>query len=103
MVDGRAGGMLAGRQARGDLVERERIVAELDAVEPGERGGGGLVVALDRRRLAEAGDTLVLDLDLYDLRLVFGPARDRERLREVHRRLAGREFHGGYTSAATRP
>ena len=34
MIDGRARGLFAGRQTRRELVERERIVAELDAVQP---------------------------------------------------------------------
>ena len=53
-----------------DLVERPRVVAELDALEPGERRVRRLVVALDRRGLAEPGDAVVPDLDLDDLGLV---------------------------------
>ena len=54
MVDGCTAGLLAGRQAGADLVERERIVSELALFERRERGYGGFVVALDRRGFAEA-------------------------------------------------
>ncbi len=65
-----------------DVVERPRIVSELDSLEPRERRVRRLVVPLDRRRLAEAGHTAVADLDLHHLRDVVRLARDHERLRE---------------------
>ena len=43
-------------------------------------------------------DAAVLDLHLYDLRLVLGAARDRERLGKPERDGAGRQQHEGYTS-----
>ena len=95
-------GLLTRRQACRDLVERKRIVTELDAVEPRQRGCGRLLIALDRGRLAMPGDTFVLHLDLDHIRVVLGATRDRERLRELHRRHASREFHERKTSAAIR-
>ena len=79
-VNGGAGGELPRRQPLPDLVERERVVAELDLFEPRLRGRCGLLVARDRRGLAVADDAAVPHLDLDDLRLVFRAARDRERL-----------------------
>ena len=94
-VERRARSVLAGRQPRCDLVERPRVVAELDRLEPGERRGGRLVVALDRRRLAEAGDVAVADLDLDDLGLVLRLARDDEGLGEPQRHGAGAQAPPG--------
>ena len=94
-VDGGPCRLLAGWQAVEDLVERERVVAELDVLEPCERRAGRFGVALDRRRLAVARRTVVLDCDLDDVGLVLGAARDRERLGELHGHLLSRQFHGG--------
>ena len=102
MVDGRPRGLLARRQARSDLLERERIVAELDARQPRQCGRSGLVVPLDRRGLTETGDALVLHLDLDDVGRVLRAARDRKGLCEAHRRYAGRESHAGNTSGRKR-
>ena len=102
VVDGRTGGLLSRRQACRDLVERKRIVTELDAVQPPQRGCRRLLVALDRGRLAVPGDTLMLHLDLDHIRVVLGATRDREGLRELHLRHASREFHERKTSAAAR-
>ena len=73
-VDRRLRRLLAGSlaQPRLDRLERERVVAEelSDAVEERERRRRRLVVALDRRRLAEAADALVAELDVHHLGLV---------------------------------
>jgi len=103
VVDRSARRLLTRREAVGDLVEPKRIVAEIDRVEPVERRPRRLRVALDRRRLAEARHTVVLDLDLHDVSLVLRPAGDRERLRELHCRLAGCQIHGATLVAVTRP
>ena len=73
-IDRGARGELLARQPVEDLVERERIVAERVRVrlEVRERGLGGLVVVVDRRRLAEAARVAVPDLDLDDFGLVLG-------------------------------
>src|SRR5581483_10707911 len=59
-----------------------------------ERGPGRLPVALDRSRLAVAGDPTVADLDLDDLRDVLRSARDRERLGELEGDDPGGDLHG---------
>ena len=63
-VDRRLRRLLAGAlgEARADLLERERVVAEqrLDLVEERQRRGRRLAVALDRRRLAVARHVAVL-------------------------------------------
>ncbi len=71
-VDGGACGELLAREPVEDLVEGERIVTEAVGVvlEIGERGLRRLVVAVDRRRFPEAGDAVLRDLDLHDLRVV---------------------------------
>ena len=104
-VERRACGVLAGRQPSLDLLERERVVAEQRRLllDVGERGGGRLVVTLDRRRLAEAGDAVVAQLDLDDVGLVARLARDHERLGEAQSDDAGGQLHGGYTRALQRP
>ena len=94
VIDGCAGCLLARRQTFRELVERERIVAQLDAPQPCEGARSRLGVALDRRRLAEARETLVLHFDLNDVGCVLRPARDGEGLREPNRRDTSREFHG---------
>ena len=76
---------LARGKAAENLVEGERVVAELGRLDVGERGGRRLVVPLDRGRLAAAGRVAVADLDLDDVRLVLGPAGDRERLGKPQR------------------
>ncbi len=83
-VERSARGVLAGWKPLTDVVERERIVAEhiSRAFEIRERRGRALVVALDWRGLAESALAAVAKLDVNDLRLVLGPTRDRERLRE---------------------
>ena len=96
-VDRGAGRELLPRESIEDVVERERIVAESVGLrlEVRERGFRRLVVALDRRRLAESGAAVVLDLDLDDVGLVVRLARDRERLGETKRRDAGAHLHPG--------
>ena len=86
-VDRRPRGEFLRGQPPEDLVQREGIVSERIGVrlEVRERGPGRLVVALDRRRLAVSDQALVTDLDLHDLDLGLGPARDRERLLELER------------------
>ena len=93
-LDGRARRLLARRQRLADLLERPRIAAELDALQPGERRLRRLVVALDRGRLAEPGQAVVPDLDLHDLGLVLRLARDHEGLRQPERRDLRLELHG---------
>src|SRR5581483_1035183 len=115
-VDGRARGLLARRQRRFDLVEGEGVVAERHALEPVERGCRRLVVAVDRRGLAEAGDAVVRHLDLDDLGLVLRTARDHERLRQAQRGGACLQLHAvnligrsrcsrayGYAAVSPRP
>src|SRR5581483_9454028 len=86
-VDRRACGPLAGRQPRHDLLERERILAERAGVllDVCERGRGGFVVALDRRRLAVAAHAVVRDRHVDDVLRVARAARDDERLGELER------------------
>jgi hypothetical protein len=96
-VEGRPRRVLARGQARLDLLERERVVAERarGLLEPGEPGSPGLLVALDRRRLAAAGAALVRELDLDDLGLVARLARDHERLGEPESDRARVQVHAG--------
>jgi hypothetical protein len=84
-IDRRTCGELLCRQPAQDLVERERVAAELVRVrlEVGDGRLGRFLIALDRRRLAAAGLPLVLERDLNDLGLVLRAARDRERLGEL--------------------
>jgi hypothetical protein len=86
---------LFARQARLDLLERPRVVAQGVGVrlEVGERRLGRLPVTVDRRRLAEAGDAVVLDLDEDDLGGVLRAAGYDERLGQLERRDPGRELH----------
>ena len=97
-IERRPRGGLPRRQARLDLVERERIVAEHLGVLVQIRQSRlrALVVARDRRRLTEARMPLVPQLDLDDLGLVLGAARDHERLRQAQRRDASLELHAAY-------
>ena len=94
-VDRRPRGELVVGQALHHVVQGERVVAEVarDALDERERRLGRLVVALDRRRLAEPGDALVPDLDLDDLGGVLRPARDRERLGELEGDDPGGQLH----------
>ena len=64
-VDRGPRGELALRQPRHDLLDRERVVADELGVllDVGERGLGGLVVALDRLRLAVADLVAVPELE----------------------------------------
>ena len=89
------GRVLPRRQPRLDLLERERVVAEIGRrrLEVRERGLAGLVVALDRRTLAEAGDAVVAELDLDDVVLVARLARDHERLGELQGGDPGGQLH----------
>ena len=95
-VDRRAGGELAGRQPFQHLLERERIVPQQVGVllEIRQRRLGGLAVAVDRLRLAEAGHARVPQLDDHDVLAVARAARDDERLREVERDDPRRDVHG---------
>src|SRR4029077_17452850 len=63
-VDGGARSVLARREGVLNRIERPGVVREFDAVEPGEPGFDGLLVAPDRRALPEPGDPVVPDLDL---------------------------------------
>ena len=83
-------------QARLDLLERPWIVAEALRVlfEVRERRLGRLLVALDRRRFAESGHPVVLELDEHDLGGVLRAAGDDEGLGKLERGDPGREFHG---------
>jgi hypothetical protein len=67
---------LFGRQARLDLLERPRILAQLvrQAVEVAKRRLGRLPVVSDGSRLAVPGDAVVLDLDVDDVRGVLRAA-----------------------------
>ena len=58
-----------------------------------ERGLARLVVALDRRPLAEAGDAVVAQLDLDDVVLVARLARDHERFGEAQGDDPGGQLH----------
>src|SRR4051794_25538826 len=95
-VHGRPGSELLRRKALEDLVQRERIVSKRIGVrlEVRERRLRRLLVALDRSRLAVPHQAVVIDLDLYDLDLGLGPARDRERLLELERGDRGSQLHG---------
>ena len=79
-----------------DLLQRKGIVAEqlACAFEEGECGLRALLVALDRCGLAVADVTVVLELDVDDVGLVFRVARDRERLGEPEGHDASAELHG---------
>jgi hypothetical protein len=68
-VERRLRGELAPRQPREDLLEREGVVAERvgDVLQVRERGRGSLLVTVDGRRLAVAGDAVVLELDPDDV------------------------------------
>ena len=59
-------------QPRLDRLERERVIAEELArvLDERERGGRRLTVVLGRRRLAEAADAVMADLDEHHLGLV---------------------------------
>ena len=59
-------------QPRLDRLERERVIAEELArvLDERERGGRRLAVVLGRRRLAEAADAVMADLDEHHLGLV---------------------------------
>ena len=94
-VDRRLAGVLARPfgEPRLDLVERERVVAELRGLDEGEGGRGRLVVAVDRRRLAPSHLALVLDRHVDNLGDVLGAARDREPLGERHRDDAAGDAH----------
>ena len=84
------------REAGADLLECERIVAEQRSrcsSTNAERRRGRLAVPLDRRRLAEPVTPLVPELDLDDLGVVLGAARDREALRELERDRPGACLH----------
>ena len=91
-VERGARGVLAGRQPGLDLLERERVVAEQGAAASRYASAdvARLVVALDRRALAEAGELSVPQLDLDDVVLVARLARDHERLCQLQRRRSGR-------------
>ena len=86
---------LARGQPLHDLLERERIVAERAGVlgQVAESRLRRFLVARDRRRLAEARDAVVTDLDPDDILGVAGAARDDERLRELERLDPGRRLH----------
>src|SRR6185436_1027991 len=65
-----------------------------------ERRGPGLVLALDRRALAEARNLSVPQLDLDDIVLVARLAGDHERLRQLQRGDPGGQLHGRNTNSA---
>src|SRR4029077_1105014 len=97
-VDGRARRAIALRQLLVELVQRKRVVTQLDVLEPLECGLRRLRVPLDRRRLSVSRRSVVRDRDLHHLGLVLRAARDRERLGEAEGRLLSRQFHGDYTT-----
>ena len=88
-------GVLAGRQPGLDLLEREGVGAEQRSrcLQIRERRIAGLVVPLDRRPLAEAGERSVPQLDLNDVVLVARLARDHERLGELQGDDPGGQLH----------
>ena len=82
-------------EALADVLERERVVSDERTVvvdEP-QRRLRRLVVALDRRALAVAGDALVRDRHLYDVGVVRRLPRDDERLRERQPDDPGFDLH----------
>src|SRR5581483_97549 len=96
-VDRRARRELACGEPRHDLLERERIVPDRGRVllDLGKRRSRGLAVPLDRRRLAEAGDARMAQLDDQRLRRVGRSAGDDERLRELELDDPGGDLHEG--------
>src|SRR5439155_8471500 len=103
-IDPRLRGQLSGLspQPRLDRLERKWIVAEQlpRLLREGQRGGGRLLVAVDRRRLAVAADAVVANLDEDHLGLVLGPAGDDEGLRHPQRRDPSIQFHGRYLNSS---
>ena len=104
-VQSRARRRLAAREPAVDLVERPGIVAERVRVRlhVGERRSGGLLVPLDRRRLAVADDVAVAELDLDDLGPVGRLARDPEGLGEREPDDACRDVHPHTLNTRQRP
>ena len=93
------GGVLAGDlgQPRADLLEREGVVADQGGVllDERERRLGGLVVAVDRRRLAAADVAVVMQLDLDDVLPVACLPRDHEGLGQAQPDDGGLDLHPG--------
>jgi hypothetical protein len=79
-----------------DVLERERVVAQLACRRREVRAGcgGRLAAVVDRRRLATAHRAVVLELHLHDLLLGPRATRDAELLCEGKRGGAGRQLHG---------
>ena len=94
-VERRPGRVLARWQSALDLLERERVAAEpaRRRLEIRKRRRGRLAVALDRRALAEAADSVVPELDLDDVLLVTRLARDHERLGQAQGDDPGCQLH----------
>ena len=94
-IDGPACSLLALGQARVDLVEGPGIVAQQSAglFQPGGRRGGGLPVAVDRRRLPVADEAVVPDLHLHEIDRVRRLAGNDEGLRELERHRPRRQLH----------
>jgi hypothetical protein len=82
-------------EPRADLLECERVVAEVARVPLDERECrfGALLVAVDGRRLAAPDEAVVLDLDLDDVLPVARLAGDHERLGEVQADDSGAHLH----------
>ena len=96
-VECRLRSLLAGnlREARADLLERERVVAEKRRVLLDEREcrRRALAIPLDRSRLAAPRRGLVTDRHMEHLGLVLRLARNRERLGELQAHDLGRHLH----------
>ena len=82
-------------EARADLLERERVVAERTGVrlDERERRGGGLLVAVDRCPLATPDQVAVPHLDLQDVFEVARLPRDDERLGQPQPDDLGPDLH----------
>ncbi len=78
------------------ILQREGVAARVGAagLQERDRGGAGLVVALDRRRLAVAGDAVVLDGADDGARVVAHLARDAEGGSQRDSLLPGADLHG---------
>ena len=99
-VDGhaRAAHQSLGMQAAHDRLERERIVTQQGGSQAGdlvEHGLGRLAVIIDRGALADADQTVVLQLDDQDWLVRRDAAGDLERLVQGQVLDAGADLHGG--------
>src|SRR5262249_491465 len=105
-IESRLRRLLAGNRAEAltDVLERERIVADESGVllHELECRLHRLLVALDRRSLAVAGDAFVGDRDMHDIREVGGLPGDGERLRQLEADDRSRDLHGATLAAGAR-